>query len=70
MRWETDAYPGFHPEGPQGLIDAILRIEDCDILIGIFWKRFGTPVSDACSGTAHEFQRAYEAWQEHQRPTS
>ena len=20
-RWETDAYPGFHPEGPQGLID-------------------------------------------------
>jgi hypothetical protein len=42
-RWETDAYTGFHPEGPQGLIDDILRIEDCDILIGIFWKRFGTP---------------------------
>ena len=19
-RWETDSYPGFHPEGPQGLI--------------------------------------------------
>ena len=19
VRWETDAYPGFHPEGPQGL---------------------------------------------------
>ena len=68
VRWETDAYPGFHPEGPQGLIDAILRIEDCDILIGIFWKHFGTPVSDAGSGTAHEFQRAYEAWQQHQRP--
>ena len=33
-RWETDAYPGFHPEGPQGLIDPILRIETCDILIG------------------------------------
>jgi hypothetical protein len=31
-RWETDAYPGSHPEGPQGLIDAILRIEDCDVL--------------------------------------
>jgi hypothetical protein len=31
-RWETNAYPGFHPEGPQGLIDAILRIEDCDVL--------------------------------------
>ena len=68
-RWETDAYPGFHPEGPQGLIDAILRIEDCDILIGIFWKRFGTPVQDANSGTEHEFRRAYEAWQQHAPPT-
>jgi hypothetical protein len=67
-RWETDAYPGFHPEGPQGLIDAILRIEDCDILIGIFWKRFGTPVQDANSGTAHEFRRAYDAWQRARRP--
>lgn len=32
-RWETDAHPGFHAEGPQGLIDAILRIEDCDVLL-------------------------------------
>jgi hypothetical protein len=48
-RWETDAYPGFHLEGPQGLIDPILKIEDCDILVGIFWTRFGrarSPVSD------------------------
>ena len=29
-RWETDVYPGFHAEGPQGLIDPILRIEDSD----------------------------------------
>jgi hypothetical protein len=35
-RWEDDAYAGFHPQGPQGLIDAILRIEECDIFIGIF----------------------------------
>ncbi len=42
-RWETDAYPGFYSEGPQGLIDSILRIDDSDLLIGIFWKRFGTP---------------------------
>ncbi|MGH8064756.1 MAG: DUF4062 domain-containing protein [Candidatus Entotheonellia bacterium] len=67
-RWETDAYPGFHPEGPQGLIDPILHIEDCDILIGIFWKRFGTPVKDAKSGTEHEFQQAYEAWRRQCHP--
>jgi Domain of unknown function (DUF4062) len=67
-RWETDAHPGFHPEGPQALIDAILRIKDCDVLLGIFWKRFGTPVHDAGSGTEHEFRRAYEAWQQRRRP--
>ena len=39
FRWETDTYPGFDQLGPQGLIDPILRIEDCDVLIGIFWKR-------------------------------
>ena len=67
-RWETDSHPGFHPQGPQGLIDPILKIEDCDILIGIFWRRFGTPVSDAKSGTEHEFRIAYEAWKKNGKP--
>ncbi len=67
-RWETDSYPGFHPEGPQGLIDPTLKIEDCDILVGIFWKRFGTPTHDAQSGTEHEILRAYAAWQQSGRP--
>jgi hypothetical protein len=67
-RWETDAYPGFHVDGPQGLIDTILKIDDCDVLIGVFWKRFGTPVKDAKSGTEHEFNRAYEAWKTNGRP--
>jgi hypothetical protein len=60
--WQTDAFPGFHVDGPQGLIDGVLKIEDCDVLIGIFWKRFGTPVRDAASGTEHEIMLAYEAW--------
>jgi formylglycine-generating enzyme required for sulfatase activity len=67
-RWETDTYPGFHPEGPQGLVDAKLRIAECDIVIGIFWKRFGTPVKDADSGTEHEFRTAYESWKKTNRP--
>lgn len=54
-RWETDTYPGFHTEGPQALIDPILKITDCDLLIGIFWKRFGTPTADGKTGTEHEF---------------
>jgi HEAT repeat protein len=68
VRWETDSFPGFHPEGPQGLIDFVLKIEDCNILIGIFWKRFGTPVMDANSGTEHEFLTAYEAWKKKGSP--
>ncbi|MEW5980194.1 MAG: hypothetical protein AB1898_30740 [Acidobacteriota bacterium] len=67
-RWETDAYPGFHVEGPQGLVDAALDIEECDVVIGIFWKRFGTPVSTAQSGTEHELRRAYEAWKQKRTP--
>ncbi|WP_348982686.1 HEAT repeat domain-containing protein [Brasilonema octagenarum] len=67
-RWETDTYPGFHPEGPQGLIDPILDIKNCDILIGIFWKRFGTPVTDAQSGTEHEFLCAYDSWKKNGSP--
>jgi internalin A len=61
-RWETDTHPGFHSEGLQGLIDPILKVTDCDLLIGIFWKRFGTPTADGKTGTEHEFGLAYEAW--------
>jgi hypothetical protein len=67
-RWETDTYPGFHADGPQGEIDTILRIDDCDLLIGIFWHRFGTPTMDASSGTEHEFRLAHQAWQRSGRP--
>ena len=67
-RWETDAYPGFHLDGPQALIDDILQIEACDILIGIFWKRFGTPTKDGTTGTEHEFLTAYNAWQKKGAP--
>jgi hypothetical protein len=60
--WQTDVFPGFHPLGPQGHIDALLKIEDADILLAIFWTRFGTPVADAQSGTQHEIMRAISAW--------
>jgi hypothetical protein len=67
-RWETDAYPGFHPEGPQGLIDPIIQITDCDLLIGIFWKKFGTPTADGQTGTEHEINLAINAWKEKGSP--
>jgi hypothetical protein len=60
-RWETDAYPGLHKHGPQGLIDSRLKIEDSDVLIAVFWTRFGTPVGTSGSGTEHEIRRALDA---------
>ena len=67
-RWETDAYAGFHPEEPQGLIDSLLEIEACDVLISIFWNRFGTPTKDAQSGTEHELRKAISSLEETGRP--
>jgi hypothetical protein len=67
-RWETDARPGLHLEGPQGLIDERMQMDDADVVVGIFWKRFGTPTGDADSGTEHELRRAWEAWREQGRP--
>lgn len=66
-RWETDVYPRFHSLGPQGAIDQDLGIQQSDIVIGIFWKRFGTPVSDANSGTEHELRLALAESQRTQR---
>jgi hypothetical protein len=38
-----------------------LRIKECDILLGILWRRLG-------AGTQHEIRLAYEAWNAGQRP--
>jgi predicted ATPase len=67
-RWEKAAYPGFHPLGPQGLIDAIMHPADCEIFILIFARRFGTPTLDAAGGSEHEFRLAYEEWKQRRRP--
>lgn len=67
-RWETDASPGLHLEGTQGLIDEAMRMEDADVVVGIFLNRLGTPTRSAGSGTAHELRRAWDLWKNHGRP--
>lgn len=62
-RWETDAYPAFHPLGPQGVIDQQLKIGDADIFVGIFYLKFGTPTIDSNSGTEHELKQAISAFE-------
>jgi Tetratricopeptide repeat/NB-ARC domain len=67
-RWEIDARPGMHLEGPQGLIDELMELQNADVVVGVFWRRFGTPTGGAASGTEHELRRAWAAWKERGRP--
>ena len=61
VKWETDATPGVAIGGPQSVIDPQIPVEECDIVIGIFWRRFGTPTTFGDSGSSHEIERACEA---------
>src|SRR5688572_29677201 len=67
-RWETDAFPAMDPGGAQPVVDRALDIPNADLLVGIFWKRFGTPTADAASGTEHEIRLACEARERRGRP--
>jgi Domain of unknown function (DUF4062) len=53
--WETDATPDLSDRG-QAIINNQL-VDKCDLLIGIFWTRIGTPTPEAESGTVEEIQR-------------
>lgn len=62
-------HPVHHYRLPVGLLHPgdlaeVLRIVACNLLIGIFWKRFRTPTQEAQSGTAHALLTADQAWQE------
>jgi nucleoside 2-deoxyribosyltransferase len=57
--WETDATPDLKACG-QAVINQQL-VDNCDILIGIFWARIGTPTTEADSGTVEEIERAANA---------
>ncbi|MBV9302838.1 MAG: hypothetical protein JOY62_13435 [Acidobacteriaceae bacterium] len=53
--WRSSAYPDSGNE-PQQLINKQL-LDHADIIVGIFWTRFGTPTSAAQSGTLEEIER-------------
>ena len=65
VRWETHAWPAVG-EDAQAVINN--EIGEYDILVGIMWRRFGTPTNRAGSGTGEEFERAYEYFKAYKRP--
>jgi hypothetical protein len=40
VEWKTHARPRVHEKGAQGPIDEDMPVEQCDIVVGILWKRF------------------------------
>ena len=50
-----DSAPSLYDRG-QAIINKL--VDDCDLLIGIFWTRLGTGTPEAESGTAEEIERA------------
>lgn len=57
--WETHSRPGMGNR-PQELINRQL-VEHCDLIIGAFWTRLGTPTGIAESGTAEEIEQFRKA---------
>jgi hypothetical protein len=60
--WETNSRPGLDQEGAQHWLNRLLQIDNIDLLIGIFWRRFGTPTERAGSGTEEEIRTAVQSW--------
>lgn len=55
LRWETNSSPDYGKH-PQEILNEQL-LGQCDILIGVFWTRLGTPTSQFVSGTVEEIER-------------
>ena len=55
LRWETHAAPQYWHR-PQDVINRQV-VDHCDLLVGIFWTRIGSPTGVAESGTIEEIER-------------
>ncbi len=53
--WETHSAPAMG-DRPQAIINKQV-LDGCDLLVGIFWTRLGTPTGQDVSGTVEEINR-------------
>jgi hypothetical protein len=59
LRWETHSAPEYGKR-PQEVINRQV-VDKCDILLGIFWSRIGSPTGESMSGTLEEIERVAKA---------
>ncbi len=57
--WETHGSPELGTRSQELINSRILK--DCDLLVGIFWTRLGTPTGKADSGTVEEIEKHLQA---------
>jgi len=59
LRWETHTAPEYGTR-PQEIINRAI-VDYCDLLVGIFWTRIGSPTGTEDSGTIEEIERVGNA---------
>lgn len=59
VKWETHSSPSYGIR-PQEAINKQI-VDDCDLLIGFFWTKIGTPTGEDLSGTIEEIERVSKA---------
>ena len=59
FRWETHSSPELGAR-PQAVINRQV-VDQCDMIVGVFWTRLCTPTGQAASGTVEEIERAGKA---------
>ena len=62
LGWKTDVRPRLHKLGPQGPIDEDMPIAQCDIVVGILWKRFGQPMPEMGGETGTDRLTSTGCW--------
>lgn len=53
--WETNSSPELGTRAQELINNRLLH--HCDLLVGVFWTRLGTPTGEAKSGTVEEIER-------------
>jgi hypothetical protein len=59
LRWETHVAPEYGAR-PQEVVNRAI-VDECDLLVGIFWTRIGSTTGEADSGTLEEIERVGKA---------
>jgi hypothetical protein len=62
VNWRTHTRPAFGRR-PQALVNK-QAFDTCDLVVAIFWSRFGTPTGRAGSGTEEEIRRGIKQGKE------